>query len=76
MMSNEPHPRSTAEKSRLSITAVTAIHQRREKAVASEGAMLLDTSDTHTPERKAKARKALMINPGKPNMLLNQGVAL
>lgn len=39
MMSREPQPSSTAEKSRFSMTAVTAIHQRREKAVASVGAI-------------------------------------
>lgn len=39
MMSREPQPSNTAEKSRFSMTAVTAIHQRREKAVASVGAI-------------------------------------
>lgn len=39
IMSREPQPSSTAEKSRFSMTAVTAIHQRREKAVASVGAI-------------------------------------
>lgn len=39
MISREPQPSSTAEKSRFSMTAVTAIHQRREKAVASVGAI-------------------------------------
>jgi len=38
-MSSEPHPSRTAENNRFSITAVIAIHQRLEKAVASEGAM-------------------------------------
>lgn len=41
MMSRDPHPSSTAEKSRFSMTAVTAIHQRREKAVARVGAILI-----------------------------------
>ncbi|KAK5904219.1 hypothetical protein CesoFtcFv8_005805 [Champsocephalus esox] len=40
MMSSEPQPSSTAENRRFSITAVTAIHQRRENAVAREGAMM------------------------------------
>jgi len=39
MMSREPQPSSTAENSRFSMTAVTAIHQRREKAVTREGAI-------------------------------------
>lgn len=40
MMRSEPHPSSTAEKSRFSTMAVTAIHQRLAKAVARVGAML------------------------------------
>lgn len=39
MMSRDPQPSSTAEKSKFSMTAVTAIHQRREKAVARVGAI-------------------------------------
>lgn len=39
MMSREPQPSSTAENSRFSMIAVTAIHQRRAKAVAKVGAM-------------------------------------
>ena len=39
MMSRDDQPSSTAEKSRFSTTAVTAIHQRREKAVARLGAI-------------------------------------
>lgn len=40
MMRSEPQPSSTAEKSRFSTMAVTAIHQRLAKAVARVGAML------------------------------------
>lgn len=40
MMRSEPHPSSTAEKSRFSMMAVTAIHQRLENAVARVGAMV------------------------------------
>lgn len=40
MMRSEPHPSSTAEKSRFSMMAVTAIHQRLAKAVAKVGAMV------------------------------------
>ncbi len=39
MMSKEPQPSRTAEKSRFSIMAVIAIHQRRANAVARVGAM-------------------------------------
>lgn len=41
MMRSEPHPSSTAEKSRFSMMAVTAIHQRLENAVARVGAMVV-----------------------------------
>lgn len=40
MMRSDPHPSSTAEKSRFSMMAVTAIHQRRLNAEARVGAML------------------------------------
>lgn len=40
MMRSDPHPSSTAEKSRFSMMAVTAIHQRRANAVARVGAMV------------------------------------
>lgn len=39
-MRSEPHPSSTAEKSRFSMIAVTAIHQRLANAVAKVGAMV------------------------------------
>lgn len=40
MMRSEPHPNSTAEKSRFSTMEVTAIHQRLANAVAREGGMV------------------------------------
>lgn len=40
MMRSDPHPSSTAEKSRFSMMAVTAIHQRLLNAEARVGAML------------------------------------
>ena len=40
MMSRDPQPSSTAEKSRFSMMAVTAIHQRLAKAVVRVGAMV------------------------------------
>ncbi|TNN51176.1 hypothetical protein EYF80_038646 [Liparis tanakae] len=40
MMRRDPHPSSTAEKSRFSMMEVTAIHQRRANAVARLGAMV------------------------------------
>lgn len=40
MMRSEPHPSSTAENSRFSMMAVTAIHQRLANAVARVGAMV------------------------------------
>lgn len=49
MMSKEPQPNRTAEKSRFSMMAVTAIHQRRANAVARVGAM---TARFRKAERK------------------------
>lgn len=40
MMRSDPHPSSTAENSRFSMMAVTAIHQRLLNAEARVGAML------------------------------------
>lgn len=40
MMRSDPHPSSTAEKSRFSMMALTAIHQRLLNAEARVGAML------------------------------------
>lgn len=40
MMRSDPHPSSTAEKSRFSTMAVTAIHQRLAKAEARVGDMV------------------------------------
>ena len=40
MMRSDPQPSSTAEKSRFSMIAVTAIHQRLANAVARVGAMV------------------------------------
>lgn len=40
MMRSDPHPSSTAEKSKFSMIAVTAIHQRLANAVARVGAMV------------------------------------
>lgn len=40
MMRREPQPSSTAENSRFSMMAVTAIHQRRANAVDSVGAIV------------------------------------
>lgn len=53
MMSREPQPSSTAENSRFSMTAVTAIHQRLEKAVAREGAIFTGRRDAQR-ERRTK----------------------
>ena len=61
MMSRDPQPSSTAEKSRFSMTAVTAIHQRREKAVARLGAI---SAEREAAEHGPDWRVGRLLEPG------------
>lgn len=56
MMRSDPHPSSTAEKSKFSMIAVTAIHQRLANAVARVGAMV-DWEKKLKTEAKSKRRE-------------------
>lgn len=56
MMRSDPHPSSTAEKSKFSMIAVTAIHQRLANAVARVGAMV-DWKKKLKTEAKSKRRE-------------------
>lgn len=56
MMRSDPHPSSTAEKSKFSMIAVTAIHQRLANAVARVGAMV-DWKKKVKTEAKSKRRE-------------------
>lgn len=55
MMRSEPHPSSTAENSRFSMMAVTAIHQRRANAEARVGGMV-EGWETQPEERNAEEK--------------------
>lgn len=59
MMRSDPHPSSTAENSRFSMMAVTAIHQRLLNAEARVGAMLggRKRSDTHSERGRKRERE-------------------
>lgn len=54
MMRSDPHPSSTAEKSRFSMMAVTAIHQRLANAVARVGGMVEGKKLKEGPEEKKR----------------------
>lgn len=57
MMRSEPHPSSTAEKSRFSMMAVTAIHQRLANAVARVGGMVAGEKVKAEPEERNVERE-------------------
>lgn len=56
MMRRDPHPNSTAEKSRFSTMAVTAIHQRLAKAVARVGG-IVGRKVNYRQEKRGKTKR-------------------
>lgn len=82
MMRRDPHPSSTAENSRFSMMAVTAIHQRLLNAEAKVGAMVgggerrgvlgraTEITKTHVPERERERQRS------SPRLRLNDHLAV
>ncbi len=57
MMRSDPHPNSTAENSRFSTMAVTAIHQRLANAEARVGGMVGNEKFKAEPERNVERKE-------------------
>lgn len=76
MMRSDPHPNSTAEKSRFSMMAVTAIHQRLANAVARDRFMVAVEREHRLGEKRNQRRAMWSCESPPPQRKEQPGLTL